>query len=74
MARCGADAHPHVRTCPRRLSADLFFGSVEEFERSNRSRRQLQLDAYLATLPATLSAELVRALRVQLRDLGMAAR
>ena len=69
---CGADAHPHVRQCAKRLSADIYFGSVEEFERSNRERRRAQLVQYLGTLQAReRQRSVVTALRVQLRDLGL---
>ena len=38
-----------MRQCAKRLSADIYFGSVEELERSNRERRRAQLVQYLGT-------------------------
>jgi hypothetical protein len=71
LARCGDDAHPHVRGCAKRLSADLLFGTRAEFERSCRERQGPQLARFLGTLAPALAARVVQSLRRQLADAGL---
>ena len=71
---CGNDAHPHVTRCAAKPDgADVFYGSVEQFEASNHRRRTRELRQFLATLPpATRQAVLAR-VAGDLRDLGLQA-
>jgi len=71
LAWCGGDAHQHVRQCRNRLSADPFYGTPDEFERSNRERRQRQLDRYLGAQDADLARRVRRELARELADLGL---
>ena len=63
--------HTHVRQCASKLSNDLFFGSVEEFEESNNRRRRVALRAFLSSLCHDLSREVVEAVRKNLYELGV---
>jgi hypothetical protein len=36
---CGSNAHDHVRSCPRKLGNDMYFGTVEEFRQLRRVRQ-----------------------------------
>ncbi len=44
---CGANAHPHVLVCPRNLQGGGYYGTQEEFEASNNTRREQVIDRWL---------------------------
>eukprot|EP00457_Paulinella_chromatophora_P021675 gb/GEZN01024209.1/.p1 GENE.gb/GEZN01024209.1/~~gb/GEZN01024209.1/.p1 ORF type:complete len:141 (-),score=11.51 gb/GEZN01024209.1/:151-573(-) len=69
---CGQDAHAHVAVCPKKLDQRVYHSEFRLFEEAQRQSRVRQLRYYLGTLESTaLREEVLRALRVDLRDLGL---
>ena len=68
LQNCGDDAHRHVARCGRNPSSDVF-GTVEQFEASQRQRRQEMVRSYLSELEPTLRARVVQACQQDFQDL-----
>ena len=65
---CGADAHEHVRACAAKpRGADVYFGSLQQFEEAQRKRQKGLIRAYLdREVEGDLKGEVVEACRVEL--------
>jgi hypothetical protein len=59
LADCGRDAHPHVLQCPSSANPGTYYGTVEQFERTQKERRRNAVLQYLKSLPPE-DAEKVR--------------
>jgi hypothetical protein len=66
------DAHEHVKNCRESKHPGSYFGTKEQFDSHQNSKRELKVQQYLAqTVIAEDRAAVRRAIEVDLRDLGM---
>ena len=63
--------HRHVARCPHKLGADAYFATVEEFELSNKTRRQRMIAAYLNVLKANIRAAVLEKCGQTFQQLGL---
>jgi len=68
---CGANAHPHVACCPRKLSNDRYFGNMEQFKAAHKQRRIQQLRKLLNNKKDEVRRDVLHQLRLDLRDLDI---
>ncbi|KAG5184304.1 hypothetical protein JKP88DRAFT_315222, partial [Tribonema minus] len=73
MQPCGQDAHNHVRSCKFKMTPpdNLYYGSFELFNQTQKNRRQRMLGEYLSTINEELRAAIEVRIMPHLRDLGM---
>jgi hypothetical protein len=70
-ADCGADAHPHVRECPHKLSGDPYYASVAEVKEVWRRIKSQKVKAFLASLDAKTASAVCQQMRQVLGELGI---
>jgi hypothetical protein len=69
---CGANAHPHVKTCRfKENGSETYFGTKEQFDAANRKRRQKNLSEYFASLSPDEKLHALESVENDLRDIGL---
>jgi hypothetical protein len=51
LADCERDAHPHVLQCPSSANPGTYYGSFQQFEKTQNERRRNAVQHYLESLP-----------------------
>lgn len=71
LADCGTNAHDHVRACPHKLASANFHGSIQEFNRAQKMRRERLLQGYLQSIPGDIRPGVIASINRDLQDLGL---
>jgi hypothetical protein len=70
LADCGDDAHPHIRTCPKKLADDIYYPRGK-WEESRRLRRLESVTAIFRQLDPALAPDVAKAATQDLADAGL---